>query len=187
MTSLMSAGCGFDAGKRASVENSSTSRRTVSTAPAMVWAQARMTSSDAGSEGVARSKMTLNAFRGKRNRRKWILDLMGHAARHFAPRRLFLSLQKIGEIFEHEHVSRTLALMAQGGHRDRDVQRRALQRHFHLAGGHAHAIGAAQQWLQILQHFRRKYVSQACTAQHLLSLRDSLRDGTCAAGPGWRA
>src|SRR5579872_7527565 len=34
--SLMSSGCGLEAGKRASVENSSTNKRTVSTAPAIV-------------------------------------------------------------------------------------------------------------------------------------------------------
>ena len=39
--------------------------------------------------------------------------------------------------------------MAQSRHRDRHVERGALQRHVHLAGGHAHAIGAAQQRFQI--------------------------------------
>ena len=115
--------------------------------------------------------MTLNAFRGKRDGRKWILDLMRDAARHLAPGGLLLSLQKIGKIFEHDHVSRALVLMAQGCHGDRHVERCALQRHLHLAGGHAHAVGAAQQRFQILQHFRRKYVRQARSAQHVLSVR----------------
>ena len=56
ITSLMSAGPGLATGKRARVANSSTRRRTVSTAPAIVSAQERTTEEDAGSAGFPRSR-----------------------------------------------------------------------------------------------------------------------------------
>ena len=121
--------------------------------------------------GLGAFEMTLNAFRGKGDGRKRILDLMRDAPRHLAPSGLFLSLQKIGQVFEHDHVSRPLILMPQSGDRDCHTQRRALQRHLHLAGRHPHAIGATKQRFQILQHLRQKYVRQASPAKHMLTLR----------------
>ena len=51
-----------------------------------------------GGSGIGRScavEMALNAFCRKRNWRKLVLDLVGDAACHFAPRRLFLGLEQI--------------------------------------------------------------------------------------------
>ena len=95
------------------LENSSTRRRTVSTAPAIVSAQERMTSKRRFVGRRSPLQMTLNPLRRKRDRRKRILDFMRHAARHLAPCGLFLSFQQIGKIFEHYHISGRSLLMAQ--------------------------------------------------------------------------
>ena len=111
---LMSEGCGFDAGKRASVENSSTSVRTVSTDELMVTAHWRMTLSDAASGGVARSRWRRMRSADKRERRERILDLMRDAARHLAPCGLLLRAQNVGEVFQHDDVAGALPAIAQG-------------------------------------------------------------------------
>src|SRR6202451_4191292 len=52
---------------------------------------------------------------------------------------------------------------------DGNIQRGALGGHFHLGGGHAHAIGAAQQGIEILQHFGGEDIGQGRTQNNLWS------------------
>ena len=109
--------------------------------------------------GVGRSRavqMTLNAFCGERNWRERILDLVGHAARHFAPGCLLLGLEQIRKIFEYDHVAGAFRLVSQGRDSDGDIQDASRELNFHLAGGHAHAVAAAEQGLEILQDFGRE-------------------------------
>src|ERR1039458_6869301 len=121
MTSLMSAGCGLATGKRARVENSSTSRRTVSTAPAI----------------------------------------------RLPPRCLLLGFQEVGEIFEHDDITGALAVMPEGGDGHGDVQRCPRQLHLHLAGGHAHAIGAPEQRFEIFQNLGGEHIGQRRAPENL--------------------
>ena len=93
----------------------------------------------------------------KRNRGKRVLDFVRNAARHFAPRRLLLRAQQIGEVLEHHDVSHALAAAIAGGrrrriergHRHRYIQIYARGDDLHLAGGGSHAVGFAQHVLQI--------------------------------------
>ena len=102
------AGCGRDAGKRASTENSSTRLRTVWTALLMVSAHVRMTSSGSRIGRRAARQMAMNAFSGKGDRSQRILDLVCNAARDFAPGRLLLGAQQVREVFEDQHISQAL-------------------------------------------------------------------------------
>ena len=120
-----------------------------------------------GIGGRGAVQMALNALRRKCDGRQRILDFMRDPARDFPPCRLLLRLQQVREIFEHDDVSGAFALMAQRGDGDGDVQRDAGQLHFHLAGGHAHAVGAAKQGLEIFQHFGGENIGQGCSAKNL--------------------
>src|SRR5271166_6580108 len=111
--------------------------------------------------------MALDAFGRERNGSQWILDLVGYSPRDFPPRSLLLRLEQVREILEHHHVARPISLMLEDRYRDRDVQRPARELHFHLAGGHAHAVGAPEQRLEILQDFAREDLGQRCSAKNL--------------------
>ena len=131
----------------------------------------------AGTDHVQRSRivgcsavqMTLDALSGQGDWGKGILDFMSHPPRHFPPCRLLLRLEQVREIFKNEYVSGLLALVTQNRHRDRHVHGGTLQRHFHLAGGHAHAIGAAQQRLKILEHLGGEHIRQSGSLKNLRS------------------
>ena len=111
---LMLAGLGCEAGKRARVENSSTSVRTVSTEEAMVSAQWRITSSDAASGRVPRSRWRRMRSADNAIGVKRILDLVRDPAGYFAPGRLLLRLQQIRQIFKDQNVAQALFLDAAG-------------------------------------------------------------------------
>src|SRR5690242_6398173 len=50
-------------------------------------------------------EMFANTFRGKQDRRQWVLDLMRNAAGHLAPCRLFLCFQQLAQILEDHDVA----------------------------------------------------------------------------------
>ena len=62
--------------------------------------------------------MPANAFRRKRNGGQRILDFVRHPPRHFAPRGLLLGFQQVGQIFEDQNISQSLAFMLQRRHGD---------------------------------------------------------------------
>ena len=165
------------------MENSSTSVRTVSTeagdrfrAVANHFERCRV-----GTRAAL--QVPADALGGKRNRRKRVLDLVRHPARHFAPCGLLLRLQQVRQIFKDQHVPEALFLMLQGGHGEGRIQLGARQRDFSLAGGNAHAIGAAQQDPQIFYHIERENI---LLVRELIIRAVGSRsarpwDGTCAA------
>src|ERR1019366_7765409 len=71
--------------------------------------------------GAAR-QMAMNAFRGKGDRSKRILDLMRHPPRHLAPGCLLLRAQQVRQIFEYENVSQTWGRMFESGYRCGEVE-----------------------------------------------------------------
>ena len=98
--------CG--AGKRASVENSSTSCRTVSTEAGDCLGAAG-DHRPRGFVGSPARDVAPDAFRRKRYWGKRVLDLVGDSPRHLPPGRLFLRLQQLREIFKYYDVSEPLA------------------------------------------------------------------------------
>ena len=95
--------------------------------------------------------MTPDTLGRKRQRGQRILDLVRDATRYLAPCRLLLGAQNVGQVFQHDYVSRALAAVAgrlrrrvEGGDGDGDIQPHPAGDDLHLAGGASHAIGFAE-------------------------------------------
>ena len=58
---------------------------------------------DVGRIGLAAVEMAADALGGERDGRERVLDLVGHALRHFLPRQLPLRAQQLGGVFNHQH------------------------------------------------------------------------------------
>ena len=95
--------------------------------------------------------MTADAFRRESNRGQRIFDFMRNPPRHFAPCRLLLRLQQVRQILEHQHITKTMMLVLQRGHSDRNIQFAPRQVNLQLGGRRTHAVGTPQQRFQILQ------------------------------------
>src|SRR5579862_856316 len=103
-------------------------------------------------------QMSSNALGRKRNGGQWILDLVRDPACHLAPCCLLLGLEQIGQVFKYQNVTQPLACVLQRGHGDGCVETGALQGHFELRGGCAHAVCPPQQWLQVFQNLLGKHL-----------------------------
>ena len=136
--------------------------------------------------GAAR-EMTMNALGGKSDGSQGIFYFVRNAARDLTPGGLLLCAQQIGEIFEDQNISEARGGIVEGGDGDGHVELGVGQRDFHVGGGEAHAIGAAQERFEIVEHVKRQEV---CAEEDWRARRDSRtrgdRDETCGRRRRWR-
>ena len=117
---------------------------------------------DAGGAGrqVQAVELAADALGGKRDRRQRVLDLMGHAARHFMPCRRLLRAQELAGIFEdHDETRGELRFQRRNRHRQVDLAAVGVQ--FQLPGRQAGAPRALHEVLDFGGVLAREEVFQA--------------------------
>ncbi len=134
-----------------------------------------------GESGCPRSRCSADPFRRKGNGRKRILDLVGHALRHFLPCQLPLGAQQFGGVFDHQNGSLLAAgqIEPRAGHSQ--VHGPAAHVQFNLGGSCAHPMTATDHGGEFLCALGRQQQFNGFTSQ-LGVIAQSHQRRKCAVG-----
>ncbi len=104
-----------------------------------------------GEQGLEAADVALDELGVERDGRERVFDLVSDAACDLFPGGLFLCAEKLGDVFEDEHVAEVLMRFSgvafEEGDGGGDLERAGGRRHLHLVGGGAHAMRAAEEAL----------------------------------------
>jgi hypothetical protein len=98
---------------------------------------------DGGRVRLAAVQMAADALGREGDRGQRILDLVGHALRHFLPGQLPLRAQQIRGVLDHQHGSRLAMSQLKARAGDGQMQDAASDMKLHLREGRSHAAAAA--------------------------------------------